>query len=67
MLPIVGVPETIRQGLAPYREVFCREAGFAHIGRYITGLILSPHGVPCMRQSLKRDGLQIGLCLITAR
>lgn len=42
MLPIVGVPETIRQGLAPYREVFCREAGFAHIGRYITGLILSP-------------------------
>ena len=42
MLPIVGVPETIRQGLALYREVFCREAGFAHLGRYITGLILSP-------------------------
>jgi hypothetical protein len=43
MLPIVGVPETLRQGLAKYRTVFCRDAGFAHISRYITGLILSPH------------------------
>jgi len=43
MLPIVGVPETIRQGLAPYRDVFCREAGFAHISRYVTGLLLSPN------------------------
>src|SRR5438309_58392 len=23
MVPLVGVPETIRRGLAPYREVFC--------------------------------------------
>ena len=43
MLPIVGVPETIRQGMAPYRDVFCRAAGFDHISRYITGLILSPN------------------------
>ena len=28
MLPIVGVPETIRRGMAPYRDVFCRDAGF---------------------------------------
>ena len=43
MFPIVAVPEIIRQGLAPYRPLFCREAGFAHIGRYVTGLILSPN------------------------
>jgi hypothetical protein len=43
MLPIVGVPETLRQGLAKYRPIFCRDAGFAHISRSITGLILSPH------------------------
>jgi hypothetical protein len=43
MLPIVGVPETIRRGLTPYRDVFCREAGFEHISRYVTGLLLSPN------------------------
>ena len=43
MLPIVGVPATIRQGLAAYRDLFCRDEGFEHIGRYVTGLILSPH------------------------
>ena len=43
MLPIVGVPETIRRGLAPYRDVFCRDAGFEHISRYMTGRLLSPH------------------------
>jgi hypothetical protein len=43
MLPMVTVPETIRRGMAPYREVFCREAGFDHVGRYVTGLILSPN------------------------
>jgi hypothetical protein len=41
MLPIVTIPETIRTGMAPYREVFCRAAGFDHVGRYVTGLILS--------------------------
>jgi hypothetical protein len=34
MLPIVGVPETIRRGLAPYREVFCQDAGFEHINQW---------------------------------
>ena len=43
MGPLVGVPETIRRGLAPYREVFCRAEGFEHISRYVTGLILSPN------------------------
>lgn len=43
MLPLVGVPKTIRHGLAPYREVFCRAEGFDHISRYVTGLILSPN------------------------
>jgi hypothetical protein len=43
MFPIVTVPEIIRQGLAPYRSLFCRDAGFEHIGRYVTGLILSPN------------------------
>lgn len=43
MVPLVGVPETIRCGLAPYRDVFCRAEGFEHISRYVTGLILSPN------------------------
>jgi hypothetical protein len=43
MVPLVGVPETIRRDLAPYREVFCRAEGFDHVSRYITGLLLSPN------------------------
>jgi hypothetical protein len=43
MLPMVAVPDTIRTGMAAYREVFCRDAGFNHVGRYITGLILNPN------------------------
>src|SRR5215468_1073935 len=43
MMPLVGVPETIRCGLAPYRDVFCRAEGFEHISRYVTGLLLSPN------------------------
>ena len=43
MLPIVGVPATIHQGLAPYRDVCCRAEGFAHVERYVTGLILRPN------------------------
>jgi hypothetical protein len=43
MVPLVGVPETIRGGLAPYRDVLCRAEGFEHISRYGTGLLLSPH------------------------
>jgi hypothetical protein len=43
MVPFVGVPETIRRGLAPYREVFCRAEGFDHVSRSVTGLLLSPN------------------------
>src|SRR5215831_11086014 len=43
MLPIVGVPESLCRGLAQYRDLFCREAGFNHVSRYVTGLILSPN------------------------
>jgi hypothetical protein len=43
MVPLVTIPDTIRTGLAPYREVFCRDEGFDHISRYVTGLLLSPN------------------------
>src|SRR6266511_3655999 len=43
MLPIIGIPETIAQGLAGCRDLFCRMEGFAHISRYVTGLIRSPN------------------------
>jgi hypothetical protein len=43
MLPIVGVPETIRHGLAPYRHVVCRDAGCDQVRRERTGLLLRPH------------------------
>jgi hypothetical protein len=43
MLPMVEVPQTIRQGLRPYRDLFRREEGFAHVSRYVSGLIVSPN------------------------
>ena len=43
MLPLVGIPSTIQDALDAYRQVFCRDAGFAHISRYISGLLLSPN------------------------
>jgi hypothetical protein len=43
MLPMVEVPQTIRQGLRPYRELFRREEGFAHVSRYVSGLIVRPN------------------------
>ena len=43
MLPIVEIPATIWKGLQPYRDLFCRASGFEHIGRYLTGLIVSPN------------------------
>ena len=43
MLPIIQVPETIKNGFAGYRDVFCRDEGFDHVSRYITGLIISPN------------------------
>lgn len=43
MVLLVGVPETVRRGLAPYRDVLCRAEGFDQVSRSVTGLILSPH------------------------
>ena len=43
MLPIVQVPETVRNGMRNYRDVFCRDEGFDHVSRYVTGLIVSPN------------------------
>ena len=43
MLPIVEVPRTISSGMKNYREVFCRDEGFDHVSRYVTGLIISPN------------------------
>ena len=43
MLPITRVPETIAQGMAHFRPLFCRKEGFEHVSRYVTGLVLSPH------------------------
>ena len=39
--PLVGIPQLVQQGLLAYREVFCRAAGFEHVSRYVTGLLLS--------------------------
>ena len=43
MLPMVGVPETTRKGLRPYRDLFRRAEGFEYVSRYVTGLIVSPN------------------------
>lgn len=43
LLPLVGVPSLIKEGLEPYRDLFCRDAGFEHVSRYVTGLLLSPN------------------------
>ena len=41
--PLVGIGTTVQGFLADYREVFCRQAGFDHVRRYINGLLLSPN------------------------
>jgi hypothetical protein len=43
MLPMVGVPETVRKGLCPYRELFRRDEGFEYVSRYVTGLLVNPN------------------------
>ena len=43
MIPIVEVPQTIASQMKNYRNVFCREEGFDHVSRYVTGLIISPN------------------------
>ena len=43
MLPMVEVPQTIRKGLRPYRDLCRREEGFEHVSRYVSGVIVSPN------------------------
>jgi hypothetical protein len=43
MIPIVEVPETIASQMKSYRNIFCRNEGFDHVSRYVTGLIISPN------------------------
>ena len=43
MLPIIEVPQTIASGMTNYRDVFCRDEGFEHVSRYVTGLVISPN------------------------
>lgn len=43
MLPVIEVPEIIANGMSKYRDVFCRDEGFEHVSRYVTGLIISPN------------------------
>lgn len=43
MLPIIEVPPSIRQAMKTFRPVFCREEGFEHVSRYVTGLLISPN------------------------
>ena len=43
MLPMVGVPETVRKGLRPYRDLFRRDEGFEYVSRYVSGLLVSPN------------------------
>jgi hypothetical protein len=40
---MVEVPETLRRGLRPYRDLFRRAEGFEYVSRYVTGLIVSPN------------------------
>ncbi len=46
MLPIIEVPESVHQGMKTFRPVFCREEGWEHISRYVTGLLGFP--VACL-------------------
>ena len=43
MLPIVGVPKTVRKGLRSYRALFRRDEGCEYVSRYVTGLLVSPN------------------------
>jgi hypothetical protein len=61
MIPLIGVPATIAQGMRAYRDVFCREAGFEHVSRYISGLLLSQNktlqGIYAQQASDARGGV----------
>jgi hypothetical protein len=60
MVPFVGIPETIAKGMSAYREVFCREEGFEHVSRYLSGLLLSENktlqGIHAQQVYFEGDG-----------
>ena len=62
MLPIVQVPETIRNGMQNYRDIFCRDEGFDHVSRYVTGLIISPNKTLLSWNEDQRKGAMICKC-----
>jgi len=41
MFPCVGIPRAIKEGMSAYRDLFPRQAGFEHVSRYVSGLVLS--------------------------
>jgi hypothetical protein len=43
MLPVGGVPKTVRRQMRPYRGLFRRSKGFEYVSRYVTGLLVSPN------------------------
>jgi hypothetical protein len=43
MFPIIEVPQSIRQGMVPYRSVCGREEGFDPVSRSVTGLVILPN------------------------
>lgn len=43
MLPVIEVPELIKNEMKKYRDIFCGDKGFEHVSRYVTGLLISPN------------------------
>ena len=43
MIPMIEVPGSVAAGMEKYRKIFCREEGYEHVSRYVTGLIISPN------------------------
>jgi hypothetical protein len=72
--PLVGIVPALQSFLAAYREVFCRDAGFEHVSRYINGLLLSanktlqgiyaqivwPEGKPVSRRAMHEAVFEAG-------
>src|SRR5215467_10857465 len=58
MIPMAVVPPTIANGMKNYREVFCREAGFEQVSRYVSGLALPMKRQPWVRRSTRSSLLR---------
>ena len=43
MTPLVGISSSVAKFLQSYHHVFCKQAGWKHINRYINGLLISPN------------------------